>query len=260
MSTETDYQSQFVSAIFNQSKADSVGMQIYKNNWIEGAHNALSISFPTVKILLGDANFRLLCRFACQSIPKKSYNWEEWSIPNTFVTVVSDFLRLQNTTGLNYVAECAKLDEMLFINQKAIDPIIKVDLLNSLGQANPDKTIFTVSKATQLGTFSFPADKVYKHAHLNEGNIAEIQQQLITPSSYFIQVSRSALSPSGVDRSEFRASISPLSRQEFILFDMVNKGHSITSLFETANDMNMDFTAWLGDAISKDVIIGSTTI
>lgn len=249
MNTEADYQSQFINAVFNQNKADSAGMQIYKNNWIEGAHNALSISFPTVKILLGDANFRSLCRFACQSMPKQSYNWEEWSIPNTFVTVVSDFLRLQNTLGLSYVVECAKLDEMLFINQKEIDPIAKVDLLNSLGQVNPDKTVFTVSKATQLDTFSFPVDKVHKYAHFKEGNITEIQQHLITPDNYFIQVSR----------SEFRPSIHSLSQQEFTLFDMVNKGLSIASIFETANDLNIDFTAWLGSAISKGVIIGFTS-
>lgn len=245
---EGHFQSSLVSSILSPNALSSLpsqGLKLYQNNWRENAHRALAVAFPTVLKLLGGENFRKITKLACERIAKTEYDWGEWGLNSQFVNLVRDFLNEQHVQSLNYVIECARLDELIFLNQRAKDPFQQTETFSLLSSDKAETATLVLSPTLHVEKFLFPVEKLYKYSHFNEGNITNIRSSLSEPNDVFVRISR----------SEFKPEIEPISRGEYALFCAVKERQNIAFLFDKANELNIDFSQWLGDAIAKLLII-----
>lgn len=245
---EANYQSSLVSTILSPSFTSPQpfqGMKLYQNNWLENAHRALTVSFPTVQKLLGEDNFRMISRLACERIAKTQYDWGEWGLNGQFVDVVRDFLQKQQVGSLNYVVECAQLDELIFLSQRANDPKQQAETFSILSSENAENSHLVLSPALHVEKFNYPVEKLYKFSHFDEGNITDLRSTLSEPNDVFVRISR----------AEFKPEIEQISRGEYALFCAAEDEKNIAFLFGKANELNIDFSQWLGDAIAKMLIV-----
>jgi hypothetical protein len=259
--SEAEYQQALVSTILakNTDKAafvdaDQPGVRIYKNNWIENAHRALAVAFPTVKALLGDDNFKTLSRFTCQQLPKTEYDWGEWGVPNGFVDCVAAFLSEQNATHLSYVVDCAKLDEHVFLCQRQQDPILDEASLAILSGDHAGQSKLVISPTTFIFQSSFPVKAVFDYVHENVGDIGTIQQALKSAQNTAENEERYFV----VSRTNFKPVVEEVSKADYLLLDMAKKNATVEQLFERAHALNIEFANWLGQAIANLRVIGAS--
>lgn len=261
MTSEKVFQASMVEAILKttQSNAsvdrdgrcenifDHQGLQKYQNNWVENAHRALSVSFPTVKLLLGEHNFRLLCRFACDTMPKTVYDWGDWGIPSVFVGTVRTFLDKVNAKTLEYVVDCAQLDEYVFTCQREADPSVLTDSLTILESDCAENARLILYSGFHLMCADYPLSDIFHYAQQGKGVISDL-------STKIKEKKRNHLSVHRVDYKPIVRNITP---SDFAMFEAVSQNKSVGTLFELSISLKLDFTQWLTDAISSKIVVGA---
>ncbi|MFC3095555.1 putative DNA-binding domain-containing protein [Alteromonas sediminis] len=247
--SESDYQQALVAAIVSEPPLEG-GTAIYRNNWIENAHRALSVSFPTVKALLGENNFRLIVRYACAKSPKTEYDWGEWALDELPAIIEATLHEQKLLDTMDFVVDCAKLDAALFRCQRSVDPLLDTASLSLLEKAPPESLRLNLANKQSLVTSNYPLNDLYDFVHrpLDESESLKAQIQKARDRAqlrYFL-----------VYRTDFNPLIKALTEEEAQLHQLVVSKTDVATLFEKCTEMKVDFSSWLGESIAEKRIIG----
>jgi len=246
---EEEYQRSLVQCILSDDDFPD-GKRLYKNNWQENAHRALSVSFPTVRSLLGEDNFRIISRHACASIAKTEYDWGEWA-HNELGTVIKHCLQRQGLfESMEYVIDCAALDSALFLCQRSKNPELDTDSLSLLQCEDPDALYLEMADNLQWLSSTFPLLSIYEFVHGDKTDSSAIKTQINHARK------QKLMCHFLVSRTGFAPEIDVLSASELTLYQLATNHTNIASLFDTASNAGLDFSNWLGEAISRKHLVG----
>ena len=121
------------------------GLAIYQQNYLLNAANALSISYPTIYLLLGSDLFTILTKQFLIKHPKRSYDWALWG---------QDFPQWLAwhpiSIEFKYLCDCAKLDWAIHLNSKITETSINLESIQLIENDKLDKLIIQFNNGTHL--------------------------------------------------------------------------------------------------------------
>ncbi|MGQ8364708.1 putative DNA-binding domain-containing protein [Glaciecola sp. 1036] len=170
-----DYQQLLINSIFNQQGGNSSALEIYQNNYVENAINALSISFPTLLGIIGEPDFRKIAFRYAKQFPKSSFDWAE------FGTSLSEFLQQEEMfENLPYLSEIADFDWRRLWIERAPDETFSADSFALLQQYPPSELRFRPAAGLQKVEYFFPIDTFYDFCQLDDQNSEQKQTLLLS--------------------------------------------------------------------------------
>lgn len=247
---EAQYQHDLIAAIVGDAPSEA-GLQIYQNNWRENAHRALTVSFPTVKALLGEENFHAITVQACQHIERTTYDWGEWGVNGEFSELIARVLNEQQQQELKYVVDAANLDAAMFNCQRSADPINEPETLVHLQSEYAADVQLKIANNLQLLLSVYPLEQIYNFVHHPSEDTQQLKQEIeavneSSPQRYYL-----------VYREDFKPHIAELNSAEYALFNSALNGATIATLYETATTHQADFSHWLGNAIALGQVLAA---
>jgi hypothetical protein len=167
VTTLTQFQDDFVKAIFTQRQADErlpafaaqPGFQVYRNTMLKACIDALQANYPTVDRLVGSAWMREACSAYARLHRPFDVRLMEYGAD------LPEFIeRLALPADLGYLPDIARLDRMWLEAHCAADgPSINVDAVASLApQALASKVLRASPSARWRWFLSHPAYSIWK--------------------------------------------------------------------------------------------------
>jgi hypothetical protein len=215
------------------------GLQAYRTNAEAGAERALAAAFPTVRALVGDADFGHLAREFRQAHAPRRGDLGEWgdALPEW----------LQAHAGLAawpYLGDTARLDLALHRNERAADAVLDAASLSLLGSADPARLRIALIPGSALLRSAWPVVSIH-HAHQLDGADAErafeaLREALAAPRA------EDAL----VVRQGWRGVVHRLDAASAQWTQRLLAGATLADALEHA-DAAFDFAAWLHTAIRE---------
>lgn len=124
-----NYQQWLIGQIINveQEGTDQQGLAVYRRNLLAAASRALSVSFPTLQLLVGASVFGVLARGYLHACGRDVFEWGRWG------EQFPEWLEKQPLIhDYPYLADCARLDWYVHCANRASDPIPDYDSFGAL--------------------------------------------------------------------------------------------------------------------------------
>ncbi len=244
----SNYQSTLIEIIFNADKAAVPAQQVYQNNYLENALNALSIEFPTVKHLLGEDNFRGIMSEYVKTHPKSDFNW------SSFGQHMHNFLLNNNVVEeMPFLIEIAKVDWHFRLIEKKADVSFEPSSFGLMQTHPPEQLQFSSASGFEIITAFFPVDLMValpslegtEQYHSSLSNVKKAIQTAIKspkPRSFLMW------------RREYQPCIQALDERQKKAFQRLAENESVQDVLEAAGNDANQISMWLQSAIEAQQI------
>jgi hypothetical protein len=245
----SDYQSRFLEFLFDGTrKPELPNSEVYRFGVEAKAVRALEHSYPTVKALVGAADFDELALDYFRMIRKQSGDWGEfgWGFPSWIISHrISD--------RVPYLSDVARLDNHVAGVERSQYEEVNVASFNAIGEDLASCSLI-LNKGIQFFRSMYPVVSIWE-AHKSE-----------TPRDTlsFAQAKRMIAKGRGqnalVYRAGWRGMAEVTTERDVLLLEAVKNQRSIAEVFGEDVLKDTNFTYWLQDMIAKGVIVGAKTI
>lgn len=245
----SDFQAHFLEFLFGvTSKPAQPNSEVYRFGVEAKAVRALEQGYPTVRALLGPADFEGLALDYFRMIRKQSGDWGEfgWGFPSWIISHrISD--------RVPYLSDVARLDNYVSRVERSQYEEVNVASFNAIGEDLASCSLI-LNKGLQFFRSVYPVVSIWE-AHKSE-----------TPKDTlsFAQAKRMIAKGRGqnalVYRAGWKGMAEVISERDIVLLDAIRKQRSIAEVFGEDVLKDTNFTHWLQDMIAKGVIVGATNI
>jgi len=230
---------------------------IYRNNYIETGIRALSISFPTVLALLGEAAFRSIAKLYLINYPKDCFDWADYGA--MFSEYLFDVDALADTP---YIPEIAELDWRLNIIERQQDVHFDAESFSLLQSCDAANLYFVPAPGLQTMNVLFPVQELYSLAHRFSHNEDEYAKaELIKNINILINrainkpVARSII----LWREHYKALFEYCEQVPAKAFESMLHGSSVEQVLASFGDDQVAMSQWLQQHIGTRKIYAITT-
>lgn len=250
MSKLIDTQQQLLQAIFSETMPsetragafDHQGLTIYRNNLRATATQALNITFPTVKALIGAELFAYATTQLLSAQAPHHGDWAQWG--SRFADILAQIDELKDYP---FVADCARLDYVCHQLSRAVDHQSDIKSLQLLNSHEPD--IIRVELAPQLTLIAslYPLDAIRLAHKLSEQSRKEKLMEILQSHSaeqpyYFI-----------CHRNGYEVLVTSISALEYRWHYLLTE-HSLGEALSLIDIPAFSFEKWLLSSIRNNVI------
>lgn len=241
-------QKALIHAIFKNdadNNFDPRGLAIYQRNLKASAVNALSITFPTVKKLIGDEVFSYAAEQLLKQDPPHEGDWGLWG--STFSKILNTLVALQD---FPYVTDAADLDFSLHILGREIDMEFSMESISLLSSCDIDCIRVVLNPAIKIQTSDFPVADIYNLQN-NQANslqlfMADVKEKIAH------KVGQAIL----LYRPEFKPVVRILDSSEQLWLELLQQGMGLGKALDVLADTGDEFSLeeWLPIAIQQNLI------
>ena len=229
---------------------DHRGINIYRRNLLANAQRALSISFPTVFMLLDSDVSSSLVQPFLQTSPPEQGDWAQWG--DEFFDFIAD-----TAVGRDYpyLADCAALDWHVHRALHGQDQALVHASLQLLATAEPEHIFVEFNANVQLMSSQYPISEIFTAHHHDDAEIrdaalVQAQQALTTPQLTAIEPQQVL-----VFRPEFQPQVQALNPSEARFVQALQTGQSLAMALDwVKHDSDFTFENWLVSAIQSNLI------
>jgi hypothetical protein len=245
----SDYQSQFLAFLFGgTNKPGLPNSEVYRFGVEAKAVRALEHSYPTVKALVGPADFEELALDYFRMVRKQSGDWSEfgWGFPSwTISHRISD--------RIPYLSDVARLDHHVGRVERSHYQEVDFESFSMIGE-DLSSCQLILNSGLQFFRSVYPVVSIW------EAHKSQTPQDTLS----FAQAKRMIAKGRGqnalVYRAGWRGMAEAISEKDIALLERLRKQPSIAEAFGEGVLNETNFTGWLQDMISKRVIVGARTI
>lgn len=217
------------------------GVAIYRANAAALAERALAAMYPTLRSLLGEADFRQLVREHWRSHPPERGDIGEWgrALPGWIE-------RHAGLAAWPYLADCARLDALRHACERASDAEFDTVSLLQLDQGDPTALTLRLRPGAALLASSWPVASIFEaHQQPGEAGFSAAREAIAARRAESVWVVRCGW------RAEVRRVHGGLERW----LRAVLAEQSLASAL-TAAGPDFDFAAWLAEAVRGQCLQG----
>lgn len=223
----------------DSSEISALGlMGIYQNSAIANITHSLSLTYPVIEKLLGEAFFRAMCREFIYITWPKSGNMDDYGAE--FSCFLANF---EHAKHLTYLKDVARL-EWAFHQSSLADDAAITDW-STLAQVNDILQLqFLLSPSFSLVSSIFPIDKIW---HLNQGNTLPNTEIILTNEqegdTYIV-----------VFRQQLKTLILSITVGEYALLNAFSHEKTFEKAIISASQKQVDFS--IDDSLKKFIGLG----
>jgi hypothetical protein len=228
---------------------DPQGIAIYRKNLIASAERALSITFPTVKKMIGASLFLFASRKLLTTSPPNMGDWALWG--DNFPSLLAS---VEQLATYPFVVECAHIDLLRHQSERTNNIDVNLASLQLLATDDLDNIYVEFTDFTHVRTSKLPIVELWQ-AHGNDESLQEIQ--LVKAQQWL--ASNNNVQYLLLYRPQYKTHIRELSFEEHQWLTALAQGLSIGHALETINLANFAFEQWLPLAIEQKLFSHFTT-
>lgn len=223
----------------DSSEISALGlMGIYQNSAIANITHSLSLTYPVIEKLVGEAFFRAMCREFIYVTWPKSGNMDDYGAE--FSCFIANF---EHAKHLTYLKDVARL-EWAFHQSSLADDAATTDW-STLAQVNDILQLrFLLSPSFLQVSSIFPIDKIW---HVNQDNTSSDTEITLTDEqegdAYII-----------VFRQQLKTLILPITAGEYALLNAFSNEELFEKAIVLASQKQADFS--IDDSLKKFIELG----
>lgn len=212
------------------------GLAAYRANAEALAERTLGAAFGSIRAMLGDDDFAHLAAEFWRARPPQRGDVGEWGAD------FADWLHAHHAMARwPYLADCARLDFALHLNERAADASFDADSLALLADTDPRRLRLVPMPGTSLVSSRWPIVTIHR-AHLGG---ADADFALAREA-----IERERAQHALVWRDDWRATLTELAEPEAAWTASLLAGANLASALDRAGPA-FDFAAWLARAIQQ---------
>lgn len=231
----------------NNNGFDSRGIAIYRRNLLANATRALSISFPTIFMLLNSDISQQATSDFLNIVPPKQGDWAQWGEDfANFLTVQSQIAQYP------YLPDCAALDWSIHLAQHGEDNTVDQASLQRLADTEPQHIIVEFNPNVSMIVSEYPIVDIYD-AHHAEHQLSRKQAMQRAKSALMTSNKRTSVL---IYRPEYQPQARELKEAEAMFVKHLLAGDSLAfALDQVSGDSKFSFEQWLITAIEHNLIL-----
>lgn len=223
----------------------SRGLEAYRANAEALAERALAAVFTTIQALVGDDNFRHLAREHWLAFPPARGDMGEWGAD--FPAWLGEHRAMAEWP---YLADCARLDLALHLNERAADAEFDAASLALLGENEPERLFIELMPGTAMLRSPWPIAAIHAAHQIDDeadsdAAFAGVRSALAEGRAETVMVARKG----------WRAVVQLLSPVQADWTASLLAGASVATALERAGEA-FDFAAWLQLALHEQWVKG----
>jgi hypothetical protein len=218
-------------------------LNIYRNNVLGSFDDALTLTYPITKKIVGDDCFQSLIKNYHQKYTSTSGDLEEYG--QLFPKLIKD---LQSEHNLAYLSNIATLEWHYNLSYFSIEvPNINLKKLQSLDNESFMSLTLKTHPSCHLLSSKYP---IYSIWEINNSDSRE-EVNLEKENEQYILISR----------ADFKVNVEQLSKTEYSFLNMIQKQNNIYKIYESLSikNKNFDIGTLINKFISSKIIINFKT-
>ncbi len=221
------------------------GVDAYRANARATAEKALGQGVPTVRRMLGDADFARLAHEFRTACPPLRGDLGEWG------GALPAFIEAHPALAAwPWLADAARLDLALHRNERAADAVIDLASLHLLGAVDPSSLHLLPMPGTSVLSSRWPVVAIHRAHQVPEGAEADVA---------FADVRRALAAHRAecamIVRRGWRGVVHLLDAPEGVWMRSLLAGETLAEALDRVGDA-FDFSAWLARAVDEAWIVG----
>ncbi|MCW7538806.1 DNA-binding domain-containing protein [Aquabacterium sp. A7-Y] len=243
-------QQRLVQAVLREADAGSMqeclrrdgqrGLAAYRANASASAARALGVAFPTLKAMLGEADFEILAACAWHRQPPERGDLGEYgdSLPG----LVEDSASLHRWP---YLADCARLDWAVHRAARAADAEADLASLEALNTCEPHELQLRLRPGIAVLASAWPIVSIWQaHRALERGHAAALDA---LPG----QLAQGQGEVAVVYRRGWRVEVEPVSLATGAWMQDLLQGLPLDCALDRRDGADFDLAAWLAEAVRR---------
>ncbi|MGB3726107.1 MAG: putative DNA-binding domain-containing protein [Glaciecola sp.] len=246
------YQTQILDEVFRQGEQNPTvlpALSVYKNNYIESAIRALSISYPTVLAILEENNFRKLASLYIQNMPKTCFDWADYGAS------LSEFIfDVEALESMPFLPEIAQLDWLLMHAERAADKPFDAASFERLQTQTPERLRFVAAPGLQVIKALFPVLEIYEGVHnpsITQYADKKHAHTVHTNNLINIAIKRAEYRSIVVWREQYKARFEYSDDSAVEAFEKLLAEHSIADVLASFGEDQTAMSTWLQSHIAS---------
>ena len=216
------------------------GLQAYRANADASAERALATAFSTVKMLLGEEDFRQLAREFWRAAPPQRGDLGEWG------EALPGWLAAHGQLAeWPYLADAARLDWALHRCERAADEEPERASLARLGDTDPARLAVEFMPGVSLVESDWPIGLLHRAHHVDDRLFDALREAIASPRGEAVLVARAG----------WKAVPTTLDAATAAWTRLLLDGCDLGSALAAAGD-GFDFAAWLATALQANWLKG----
>jgi hypothetical protein len=212
------------------------GLAAYRANAEALAERALGAAFGSIRAMLGEEDFAHLAAEFWRARPPRLGDVGEWGAE------LAGWLEARPALARwLYLADCARLDFALHVNERAADAIVDADSLGLLADTDPQQLRLVLMPGTALVSSRWPIVTIHR-AHRSG---ADADFALARDA-----IDRECAQHALVWRDGWRAEVTELGEPEAAWIASLLAGSNLASALDRAG-ASFDFADWLARALQQ---------
>lgn len=225
------------------------GINVYQNNLKANAERALAITYPSVKTIIGDENFRYATTQYLHEFFKSTADWGLWG------EHLADFLAQQTLIeSLPYLPDIARLDWALHQSYRAKNSESNINSFYLLEQEGSANLRFELADGLFVISSPFPIiairDYFKREPIFDQGAFETCMQEAInqgqTSSGFHALVYRQGL----------EVKLDTISSAESYWYQLLIKSTLIGQALDSIEAYDFELSSWLPKAIQQQLVVG----
>lgn len=226
---------------------DVRGLEAYRRNLVASAARALEVSYPTIRLLLGED---LLKRFAGQFLRQHGRRVSDWGM---WGAEFPAWLRAHPMSQEHpYLQDVARLDWAVHQCDRAADAIVDADSLSTLASQDIYSVTLSFAPGARLVRSSFPIVDIYC-AHQQRPDNPDLSA---VPEKLRQGVGQTAL----IWRQGWRSMVREPVPEEMALLALLDSPGSLGEALDASSATAASLPTWLPSAIEAQLVTGISNI
>jgi hypothetical protein len=218
------------------------GLQAYRGNADALAERALGAAFPTLQALVGAADFARLAREHWRRQPPERGDLGTWG--ERFPAVLE---RHPAFAAYPYLADCARLDWMVHVCERAADAALDAASLTLLQSGDPARLRLLPMPGTAVLRSRWPIVTIRAAHAVAEPDLEEAR----------IAIAQRRAETALVVRTGWRAAVHLLDAASAVWMEHLLAGCTLAGALDQAGE-GFDFAAWLARALAGGWLLGAS--
>ena len=247
--TDPNLQGELINAISSFASDEEVmalgfdprGIDIYQRNLLASANRALAISYPTVKLLLGDELFMHLSKDFLLLNPKTQSDWSEWG--SEFSQWLKKHEIIQSS---EYLADSAKLDWMIHQSSRAKDSHFELGSLSLLETSGLNEITIEYKSSVSVFYSDYPIVEIFL-AHQIDSEKPDLSHANEMLSAKQGQVAL-------ISREGWQTKVRVVDKNEEAWLSLIYFETTIVDVLSNGQSETLPFEIWLPKSIEEQLI------